>query len=149
MQSSCADDSALARRHRRDWLSVALTVVLLLSASCGLKILPVGEAPRITSQKLRTLLDDPGVVIVDLRHDLHWEESAEKIPGAVRGTPKDVSWAKKFPKDTFLVLYCACSSEQTSAIQAEKLMDMKYTKVFALKGGWWEWVKGDYPVEAK
>ena len=127
----------------------AMIGVLLLSSSCGLKILPVGEAPRISSQKLKTLLDDPGVVTVDLRHDIHWEESAEKIPGAVRGTPKDVAWAKKYPKDTFLVLYCACSSEQTSATQAEKLMDMKYTKVFALKGGWWEWVKEDYPVEAK
>ena len=136
-------------RHKTVAMAVSLAVVLLFSASCGLKILPVGEAPRITGEKLRGLLDDPEVVIVDLRHDLHWEKSAEKIPGAVRGAPKDVSWAKKYPKDTFLVLYCACSSEQTSAIQAEKLMDMKYTKVFALKGGWWEWLKDGHPVEAK
>lgn len=136
-------------RDKAATMAVSLIGALLLSVSCGLKILPVGEAPRISAQKLRTLLEDPGVVIVDLRHDIHWEESAEKIPGAVRGTPKDVSWAKMYPKDTFLVLYCACSSEQTSAIQTEKLMDMKYTKVFALKGGWWEWLKGDYPVEAK
>jgi rhodanese-related sulfurtransferase len=136
-------------RHQTGWMAVALAGVLLFSASCGVKIFPVGEAPRITNQKLMTLLEDPGIVIVDLRHDLHWEKSTEKIPGAVRGTPKDVSWAKKYPKDTFLVLYCACSSEQTSAIQTEKLMDKKYTKVFALKGGWWEWVKDGYPVEAK
>jgi rhodanese-related sulfurtransferase len=130
-------------------MAVVLSGALFFSASCGHRILPVGEAPRITTQKLSTLLDDPGVVIVDLRHDLFWEDSAEKIPGAVRGTPKDVSWAKEYPKDTFLVLYCACSSEQTSAVQAEKLMDKKYTNVFALKGGWWDWVQGGYPVEAK
>ena len=136
-------------RHNPLTLAIALVALLLLPASCGHRIFPVGEAPRITTQRLKTLLDDPGVVIVDLRHDLHWEQSGEKIPGAVRGTPKDVSWAKQYAKDTFLVLYCACSSEQTSAAQAEKLMDRKYTKVFALKGGWWEWTKAGYPVESK
>jgi len=29
------------------------------------------------------------------------------------------------------------------------LMDMGYSKVFALQGGWHEWVKKGYPLEAK
>jgi rhodanese-related sulfurtransferase len=32
---------------------------------------------------------------------------------------------------------------------AEELMKMGFTKVFALKGGWNEWHKGEYPVEKK
>jgi rhodanese-related sulfurtransferase len=32
---------------------------------------------------------------------------------------------------------------------AQKLMDMGYTKVYALKGGWREWLKANYPTEKK
>jgi 3-mercaptopyruvate sulfurtransferase SseA len=32
---------------------------------------------------------------------------------------------------------------------AQKLMDMRYKKVHALKGGWREWLKADYPTEKK
>jgi rhodanese-related sulfurtransferase len=32
---------------------------------------------------------------------------------------------------------------------AQKLIEMGYTKVFALKGGWKEWSKADYPTEKK
>jgi rhodanese-related sulfurtransferase len=29
------------------------------------------------------------------------------------------------------------------------LMDKGYTKAYALKGGWYEWLKAKYPVEEK
>jgi rhodanese-related sulfurtransferase len=32
---------------------------------------------------------------------------------------------------------------------ARKLMGMGYTKVYALKGGWREWSKANYPTEKK
>jgi rhodanese-related sulfurtransferase len=32
---------------------------------------------------------------------------------------------------------------------AQKLMDTGYTKVYALKGGWREWVNAGYPTEKK
>jgi 3-mercaptopyruvate sulfurtransferase SseA len=32
---------------------------------------------------------------------------------------------------------------------AQKLMGMGYTKVYALKGGWKEWSKSNYPIEKK
>jgi rhodanese-related sulfurtransferase len=32
---------------------------------------------------------------------------------------------------------------------ALNLIERGYTKVSALKGGWWEWVGAGYPVEAK
>jgi rhodanese-related sulfurtransferase len=32
---------------------------------------------------------------------------------------------------------------------AQKLMGMGYTKVYALKGGWEEWPKANYPIEKK
>ncbi len=32
---------------------------------------------------------------------------------------------------------------------ARQFISLGYTKVFALKGGWDEWVKAKYPVEPK
>jgi rhodanese-related sulfurtransferase len=32
---------------------------------------------------------------------------------------------------------------------ARKLADKGYNKVYALKGGWHEWLKAKYPVEEK
>lgn len=79
----------------------------LLTAACGVKILPVGEPSRITAERLSSLLGTSDVVIVDVRHEVEWDESLTKIPGAVRGEAKSVDWARQYPKDTFLVLYCA------------------------------------------
>jgi rhodanese-related sulfurtransferase len=32
---------------------------------------------------------------------------------------------------------------------AQKLMDKGFTKAYALKGGWNEWLKANYPTERK
>jgi rhodanese-related sulfurtransferase len=32
---------------------------------------------------------------------------------------------------------------------AQNLLEMGYTKVYALKGGWKEWLNADYPTEKK
>jgi len=86
-----------------------LAALGLMTAACGVKILPVGEPARITAEKLNSLLATPDIVIVivDVRHEVEWDESPTKIPGAVRGEAKSVAWARQYPKDTFLVLYCA------------------------------------------
>jgi rhodanese-related sulfurtransferase len=40
-------------------------------------------------------------------------------------------------------------NEATSAGQARKFMNNGYAKVYALKGGWKEWVNAGYPTEPK
>jgi len=32
---------------------------------------------------------------------------------------------------------------------AQQFIEMGFTKVFALKGGWNEWIKANYPTEKK
>jgi rhodanese-related sulfurtransferase len=32
---------------------------------------------------------------------------------------------------------------------AQELIEMGFTKVYALKGGWREWIKAKYPTEKK
>jgi len=66
------------------------------------------EIPRMTKEELKAKLDNPDVVIVDVRAGKDWKGSEFKIKGAIRENPaKFSSWAEKYPKDKTLVLYCA------------------------------------------
>jgi len=62
----------------------------------------------MTKEELRALLDDPTVVILDVRASRDWNRSQRKIKGAIRENPRLFeSWADKYAKDKTLVLYCA------------------------------------------
>jgi len=66
------------------------------------------EAPRITKDELKALLDDPDLVILDVRRGKDWNKSEKKIKGAVRENPKRFkSWVHTYSKEKTLVLYCA------------------------------------------
>jgi len=67
-----------------------------------------GSVPRMSKEDLEAKLDDPDVIILDVRVGKDWKESGFKIKGAIRENPKKFkSWANKYPKDKTLVLYCA------------------------------------------
>ncbi len=62
------------------------------------------KAPRMHKEELKTMLDDPGTAIIDVRR----EPTKEKIPGAeIRDPEKVESWMNKYAKDNTIVLYCA------------------------------------------
>jgi rhodanese-related sulfurtransferase len=66
------------------------------------------EVPRMTKEQLKALLDDPDVVVLDVRRGKGWKGSEKKIKGAVRENPKRFkSWAHRYSKEKTLVLYCA------------------------------------------
>ena len=66
------------------------------------------EAPRIALDRAKQMLNKPGVVFIDVRTDKDWMASDEKISGAVREDPKQISeWMDKYPKDKTLIFYCA------------------------------------------
>jgi hypothetical protein len=84
-------------------LGISLAIVSMLTP-----FLAAEEVPRMTKEELRSLLDDPDVVILDVRTGGDWKGSEKKIKGAIRENPKGFeSWAHKYPKDRTLVLYCA------------------------------------------
>lgn len=63
---------------------------------------------KMTKEELKTALDDPNVVIVDVRIGKDWKASESKIKGAIRVDPAQVlSLADQYPKDKTLVFYCA------------------------------------------
>jgi predicted sulfurtransferase len=66
------------------------------------------EAPRMSKEELKSRLSDKNIVLIDVRTDRDWTRSDSKIKGAVREDPVNVAtWAKKYPKDKTIVLYCA------------------------------------------
>jgi rhodanese-related sulfurtransferase len=84
-------------------LALGLAIVSMLAPFAA-----ADEVPRMTKEQLKALLNDPDVVILDVRTSRDWKGSEKKIKGAVRENPKRFkSWAHKYPKDKALVLYCA------------------------------------------
>ena len=65
------------------------------------------SVPRMTKEELKAMMDNPDVVIIDVRYGKDWTGSDIKIKGAIRENYDDVkSWADKYGKDKTLVLYC-------------------------------------------
>jgi rhodanese-related sulfurtransferase len=90
------------------WKLLPITVsLLMILLGCKTLVLSA-DAPRMTKEELKAMLDKPDLVILDVRYGKDWTESDMKIKGAIRVEPDDVkSWASKYPKDKTLVLYCA------------------------------------------
>jgi len=66
------------------------------------------DTPRMTKDELKARLNNPDLLIIDVRYGKDWTDSDLKIKGAVREDPEAFdSWANKYPKDKTLVFYCA------------------------------------------
>ncbi|MBT8342389.1 MAG: hypothetical protein HKP58_14690 [Desulfatitalea sp.] len=127
-----------------------LFLALLLAVSAPPLLYANSDVQLITKEQLKPLVDNPDLVIVDVRRGKDWKSSEFKIKGAVYADPGDYeNWAGVYPKDKKLALYCACPNEATSAGLARRLIADGYKDVSALKGGWREWFRAKYPVEDK
>jgi hypothetical protein len=87
-------------------------VILIAIISLGTGMFPISsmgkDVPMVTQDELKAMLENPDLVIIDVRFDKHWTASELKIKGAMREDPNDVtSWADKYLKDKLIVVYCA------------------------------------------
>ncbi len=81
-------------------LSLALVGLIIIS------VFAAEDVSRISKEKLKELLGNPNVIILDVRYSENWQESEFKIKGAIRRRPKFFdSWADEFPRDKVLFLY--------------------------------------------
>jgi divalent metal cation (Fe/Co/Zn/Cd) transporter len=94
-------------RGMKTALKIGVALALGLSMACvPAKTATSKEVQRITKEQLRSMLDDPGVTIVDVRPEEQWKASELKVRGAVHEDPDKVeSWAEKYQKGKTLVLY--------------------------------------------
>jgi membrane protein DedA with SNARE-associated domain/rhodanese-related sulfurtransferase len=107
-------------------------------------------ASRLEPIELKRQLDaGEEVFIVDLRHPLELLPDPYTLPGAVHLSPETLSARhQEIPRDRDVVLYCTCPSEATSAKTALELHKLGIERVRPLRGGFDEWKRLGYPLEA-
>lgn len=67
---------------------------------------PSLQAPAITPDELHAILDEPDVLVLDVRIETDWEGSRNQIPGAVRKDPNAVdAWAEEIDKGKRVITY--------------------------------------------
>ena len=89
-----------------------ITYVLLLALALVLTSIGVPQAgtdvPLMTTDELNAMLEDPDILILDVRRGKDWKSSEFKIKGATYAKPEAYDeWANTYPKTKKIVLYCA------------------------------------------
>lgn len=107
-------------------------------------------AARMDPEELKRQLDEGmSVFIVDLRHPLELLPDPFTLPGAVHFSPDALtSRHAEIPRDRDIVLYCTCPSEATSAKVAMALHRLGIERVRPLRGGFDEWKRLGFPLDA-
>jgi membrane protein DedA with SNARE-associated domain/rhodanese-related sulfurtransferase len=107
-------------------------------------------AARLEPADLKRQLDagEP-VFIVDLRHPLELVPEPFTLPGAQHFSPDALaSRHHEIPRDRDVVLYCTCPSEATAAKTALTLHRLGIDRVRPLRGGYDEWKRLGFPMDA-
>lgn len=105
---------------------------------------------RLEPVELKRQLDaGVPVYIVDLRHPLELVPDPFTLPGAVHVSPEALAArVHEIPRDRDVVLYCTCPSEATAAKTAMTLHKLGIERVRPLRGGFDEWKRLGYPLDA-
>ena len=96
------------------------------------------------------VLAGESVQFLDSRNPNAWKSSDRKIPGAIRVPTDDVdSHLDKINRDATIISYCTCPNEESCTRVTQVLKKNRYSRVFALRGGFDAWVAAEYPLETK
>jgi len=99
----------------------------------------------VSIQDLPYLLDDPEVIVVDVRETVERDKDG-MIPGSVhaprgllefQADPESPAYNSDLKPEKRLVLYCGTGGR--SALAAKTLLDMGYSEVASLAGGYSAW----------
>src|SRR6266496_5778383 len=102
---------------------------------------------ELTVQETRQRLSqNPDAKLIDVREDNEWEAAhaagAEHLGKGI--IERDIETTVP-DKSTELILYCG--GGYRSALAADVLQQMGYTKVFSMAGGWKAWKESGAPIE--
>lgn len=115
-------------------------LTLLLVLILGLSACSTSSVTKISASKAKTMIDDGGVIIVDVRTQAEYDEghiaNAILIPNETIGSTQP---ALLPDKDAVILIYCR--SGNRSAQAAAKLKDLGYTKIYDF-GGIIDWPYG-------
>ncbi len=84
-----------------------LSFFLFLDAGSSFADQKTVDVKKISGEEMKSLLDDPQTIIIDVRHERDWNRSTQKIKGVVHENPlaEEASWAGKYPKEKHIILY--------------------------------------------
>ncbi|MGO8756963.1 MAG: VTT domain-containing protein [Terracidiphilus sp.] len=107
-------------------------------------------ASRLEPEELKRRLDaGEDIFIVDLRHPLELLPDPFTLPGALHLSPDALTKRHhEIPRDREVVLYCTCPSEATAAKTAMALSKLGIHRVRPLRGGFDEWKRLGFPLDA-
>jgi rhodanese-related sulfurtransferase len=105
---------------------------------------------RLEPEDLKQQLDaGKEFFIVDLRHPLELLPDPFTLPGARHFNPEALAARHlEIPRDRDIVLFCSCPSEATAAKTAMTLHKLGIERVRPLRGGYDEWKRLGFPLEA-
>ncbi len=116
-----------------------LLVLAAVLAACGSK----GAYKNVDPEDLHAHLDDPGVVVVDVRTPAEYQSG--HVPRAINLPLQEIEeWAGDLPKDRTVYLICNSGNRSTKA--AEYLKEKGYKNLRNVTGGTKAWVKKGYPL---
>jgi rhodanese-related sulfurtransferase len=109
----------------------------------------------MTADQLKSKLGkSQKVTIIDVRTTETFASTDRKIKGAIHVKLRRLSYRLSFaplnsvPRDSEVVTYCACPNDELSIKAAQILTASGFKRVWALKGGWREWLRLNGQVEA-
>ena len=90
------------------WGSECIAAMEIAPDEEGDILISAKDIPRMSVDQLKSRLNDPSLILIDVRSPGDWNTSSIKIKGAFREAPdKENEWAPKYDKDKTIVLYCA------------------------------------------
>jgi rhodanese-related sulfurtransferase len=105
--------------------------------------------PTISRDELRAAIDRGAVTVVEALPPMYW--AAEHIPGALNlphDRVRDLAPVLLPDRSAAIVVYCASTSCQNSAIATAELIAMGYADVREYVAGKQDWIAAGLPVEA-
>ena len=141
-----------------DWVG-RFSGALLLMAVLGWFVVRVIRRRRVLRKLVQSRLEpaelkaqlDAGerVYIVDLRHPLELLAEPFTLPSALHFSPDALAARQgEIPRDRDVVLFCTCPSEATAAKTAMTLHKLGIERVRPLRGGYDEWKRLGFPLDA-
>jgi len=92
---------------KKSYLFVILLSFLAMTIGSAAPV-KAADVQRMEKDALLGILNEPDVIVLDVRTGSDWNASDLKIRGAIREDPYTVKkWMKNYPKDKRLVFYCA------------------------------------------
>ena len=131
-------------------LFLAVVALFLARVYRRRRLLRELAAARLEPEELKRQLDaGDHVYIVDLRHPLELLPDPFTLPGALHISPEALATrVHEIPRDRDVVLYCTCPNEATAAKTAMTLHKLGVQRVRPLRGGFDEWKRLGYPMDA-